>query len=305
MSGVKTLIEILKNWRKYDEYKKRLEEIYDDVEVTMKTVTKNNGVSLTGIAISVKDKNETPIIYIDKAFCQYKAGKVSMEGVIQEIVEIYESSIIDNLPKSLLKSFYDFDKIKDKICFRLVNKELNLSLLEDTPHIIFQNDLAVIFYILVKNAEDGIQSITIKNSAMALWDIDTMQLYDLAAENTRRIFGIKLMTIGDMLGQQFLNDLIEESPMYVATNNECLFGANIMLYNDVLEEFADKIGMDFYIIPSSVHECIFVPLNNNMDVSEIIKMIFEVNTTAVADEEVLSYSVYIYTKADGQLTKYS
>ena len=318
MSGVKTLIEILKNWRKYDEYKKdltklefakaakkRIEEIYDDVEVTMKTVTKNNGVSLTGIAISVKDKNETPIIYIDKAFCQYKAGKVSMEGVIQEIVEIYESSIIDNLPKSLLKSFYDFDKIKDKICFRLVNKELNLSLLEDTPHIIFQNDLAVIFYILVKNAEDGIQSITIKNSAMALWDIDTMQLYDLAAENTRRIFGIKLMTIGDMLGQQFLNDLIEESPMYVATNNECLFGANIMLYNDVLEEFADKIGMDFYIIPSSVHECIFVPLNNNMDVSEIIKMIFEVNTTAVADEEVLSYSVYIYTKADGQLTKYS
>lgn len=285
--------------------KKRIEEIYDDVEVTMKTVTKNNGVSLTGIAISVKDKNETPIIYIDKAFCQYKAGKVSMEGVIQEIVEIYESSIIDNLPKSLLKSFYDFDKIKDKICFRLVNKELNLSLLEDTPHIIFQNDLAVIFYILVKNAEDGIQSITIKNSAMALWDIDTMQLYDLAAENTRRIFGIKLMTIGDMLGQQFLNDLIEESPMYVATNNECLFGANIMLYNDVLEEFADKIGMDFYIIPSSVHECIFVPLNNNMDVSEIIKMIFEVNTTAVADEEVLSYSVYIYTKADGQLTKYS
>ena len=217
--------------------KKRIEEIYDDVEVTMKTVTKNNGVSLTGIAISVKDKNETPIIYIDKAFCQYKAGKVSMEGVIQEIVEIYESSIIDNLPKSLLKSFYDFDKIKDKICFRLVNKELNLSLLEDTPHIIFQNDLAVIFYILVKNAEDGIQSITIKNSAMALWDIDTMQLYDLAAENTRRIFGIKLMTIGDMLGQQFLNDLIEESPMYVATNNECLFGANIMLYNDVLEEF--------------------------------------------------------------------
>lgn len=285
--------------------KKRIEEIYDDVEVTMKTVTKNNGVSLTGIAISVKDKNETPIIYIDKAFCQYKAGKVSMEGVIQEIVEIYESSIIDNLPKSLLKSFYDFDKIKDKICFRLVNKELNLSLLEDTPHIIFQNDLAVIFYILVKNAEDGIQSITIKNSAMALWDIDTMQLYDLAAENTRRIFGIKLMTIGDMLGQQFLNDLIEESPMYVATNNECLFGANIMLYNDVLEEFADKISMDFYIIPSSVHECIFVPLNNNMDVSEIIKMIFEVNTTAVADEEVLSYSVYIYTKADGQLTKYS
>lgn len=285
--------------------KKRIEEIYDDVEVTMKTVTKNNGVSLTGIAISVKDKNETPIIYIDKAFCQYKAGKVSMEGVIQEIVEIYESSIIDNLPKSLLKSFYDFDKIKDKICFRLVNKELNLSLLEDTPHIIFQNDLAVIFYILVKNAEDGIQSITIKNSAMALWDIDTMQLYDLAAENTWRIFGIKLMTIGDMLGQQFLNDLIEESPMYVATNNECLFGANIMLYNDVLEEFADKIGMDFYIIPSSVHECIFVPLNNNMDVSEIIKMIFEVNTTAVADEEVLSYSVYIYTKADGQLTKYS
>lgn len=285
--------------------KKRIEEIYDDVEVTMKTVTKNNGVSLTGIAISVKDKIETPIIYIDKAFCQYKAGKVSMEGVIQEIVEIYESSIIDNLPKSLLKSFYDFDKIKDKICFRLVNKELNLSLLEDTPHIIFQNDLAVIFYILVKNAEDGIQSITIKNSAMALWDVDTMQLYDLAAENTRRIFGIKLMTIGDMLGQQFLNDLIEESPMYVATNNECLFGANIMLYNDVLEEFADKIGMDFYIIPSSVHECIFVPLNNNMDVSEIIKMIFEVNTTAVADEEVLSYSVYIYTKADGQLTKYS
>lgn len=200
---------------------------------------------------------------------------------------------------------YDFDQIKDRICFRLVNKELNNEFLEDVPHIVFQNDLAVIFYILVENAEEGIQNPTIKNSAMIFWDVDTMQLYDLAAENTRRIFGIKLMTIGDMLGQQFLNILIEESPMYIATNNECLFGANIMLYNDVLEEFADKIGMDFYIIPSSVHECIFMPINNNMDVSDIVKMIFEVNTTAVADEEVLSYSVYMYTKADGQLTRYS
>jgi len=200
---------------------------------------------------------------------------------------------------------YDFDQIKDRICFRLVNKELNNEFLEDVPHIVFQNDLAVIFYILVINAEGGIQSYTIKNSAMTLWDVDTMQLYNLAAENTRRIFGIKLMTIGDMLGQQFLNDLIEESPLYIATNNEYLFGANIMLYNDVLEAFADEIGMDFYIIPSSVHECIFMPIDNNMDASEIVKMIFEVNTTVVADEDVLSYSVYMYTKADGQLTKCS
>ena len=91
-------------------------------------------------------------------------------------------------------------------------------------------------------------------------------------------------------------DVYEDSafPMYVATNVSKLNGACILLYDGVLEKFAEKIGGDFYILPSSVHEVLFVPANGDMDARYLIQMVREVNATQVAPDEVLSDNVYLY-----------
>ena len=52
------------------------------------------------------------------------------------------------------------------------------------------------------------------------------------------------------------------------------------------------IGGNFYVIPSSVHECLLVPENSRVSPEELCDMVSEVNRTVVSEDEVLSDSVY-------------
>ena len=85
-------------------------------------------------------------------------------------------------------------------------------------------------------------------------------------------------------------------PMYVLTNKQKLYGAACMLYPGVLKGFAEKIGRDFYILPSSVHEVILVPADSNTDQEALCEIVTEINRTQVAEEEILADSVYFYNK---------
>ena len=57
---------------------------------------------------------------------------------------------------------------------------------------------------------------------------------------------------------------------------------------------AEKVGGDFYILPSSVHELLVIPRDAGMEISELEKMVCEVNATQVSVEERLSDHVYAY-----------
>ena len=85
-------------------------------------------------------------------------------------------------------------------------------------------------------------------------------------------------------------------PMYVCTNTAKLNGAGVILYQELLQEFADRIGSDFYILPSSIHETLLIPANGDMDLEYLRDMVRTVNRTEVAEDEVLSDSVYRYNR---------
>ena len=72
-----------------------------------------------------------------------------------------------------------------------------------------------------------------------------------------------------------------------------------MLYDGVLEKFAGEIGGDFYILPSSIHETLFMPAMPFVEERELLEMVHEVNAGYVAPEEFLSDNVYRYHAGDG------
>lgn len=76
-----------------------------------------------------------------------------------------------------------------------------------------------------------------------------------------------------------------------------------MLYPDLMKDFSDTIGSSFYIIPSSVHECLLLPPKEDVQGGEIRNMIKEINDTQVSIEERLSYSLYYYDKDEGRIIK--
>ena len=64
-----------------------------------------------------------------------------------------------------------------------------------------------------------------------------------------------------------------------------------------MRSFANKIGGDFYILPSSTHEILLLKCNGLLeDTDAIVKMIEDVNNSEIDDTELLSYSLYKYSR---------
>jgi hypothetical protein len=61
-----------------------------------------------------------------------------------------------------------------------------------------------------------------------------------------------------------------------------------------LEQVRERLGEDFYILPSSIHELLVLP-RSMMDANELQEMVKCVNATVVNPEDVLSDGVYAYT----------
>lgn len=281
--------------------KSMIENFYghdNNYTIKINKVTKNNGLNMTGITIHNEENNITPVIYLDRYFMEYKNGK-TIDNICNEIVQVYEKNKVQK--DFSIEQITDFNNVKNKICFKLVNRKKNAELLTDAPYVEYQ-DLAIIFYILVSKEKNNVASITIRNAFMNMWNVDVKTLYHIAKKNTQRLFKGAIETIAEIISNS--TDTLDEDivktffdtdiPMYVATNVSKLNGACIILYDGVLKKFAEKIGSDFYILPSSVHEMLFVPVNEDMDARCLIQIVKEVNATGVLPDEVLSDNVYMY-----------
>ena len=89
----------------------------------------------------------------------------------------------------------------------------------------------------------------------------------------------------------------EEVKMYVLGNRSRQYGAVQMCNPQALQEAAETIGDDFYILPSSIHETILVPVRGKEDEADkLAEMVACVNSSEVPDTEILSNHVYRYRR---------
>lgn len=272
--------------------------------VEAQEMKKNNGVILHGICIREQESNIAPVIYMEGCFREYQGGRPFSE-IVEAVAENYRKNY--RISGFDIKGIADYERVKGKICFKVVNTDLNRELLSEVPSVPFC-DLSVVFYVLLDSRQEQGASFMVNNRFMAGWGVDTETLFERALHNTPRLLKGKVMPIMDIL-----SDLLggradgEECPlpdqesggMYVATNGTHINGASVFLYESLLSDFADRIGGDFYIIPSSVHELIFLPYDPDMEPEDIRKMVSEVNAACLEPEEVLSDNVYRFRRETG------
>ena len=89
--------------------------------------------------------------------------------------------------------------------------------------------------------------------------------------------------------------------MYVLSNSRAHMGASALLALPFLEEFRERIGEDFWILPSSIHEVILVPMSKVCDRAKLCAMVREINETQVPPQEVLSDEVYTYGEFESMM----
>ena len=94
----------------------------------------------------------------------------------------------------------------------------------------------------------------------------------------------------------------EKDMLYVLTNHTRIYGAGVSFSSCIMDEIADKIGDEYFVIPSSVHELLIAPRSSFKDaeeVSNLTDIIMSVNNTSVEKIDVLSYNLYKYVKGEG------
>lgn len=301
--------------------KERLGENYT---VFAHSVKKNNGIELTGIVISRTGCNTSPTFYIDGIYHE----DITDEEVKKEAERIYDQFQKAEIKEDLdFSDFLDYQKVKEKVAVKLINAKKNKELLTEIPHKLFYDLALVVYYPVQEVPFEGKASVLIYHTHRKQWGIDEEELLKEAIGNTPRLFPGKIESMDHVMKQIFSAELgknynneelcklgISEEewadilmlsgrkngkrtiPMYVLSNRQKLYGAVCMLYPDLLKNFAEKIGQDCYILPSSIHEVILVPANAASGGEELREIVTDINRTQVAEEEVLADSVYYYSK---------
>lgn len=89
--------------------------------------------------------------------------------------------------------------------------------------------------------------------------------------------------------------------MYILTNKQRQLGAGVIFYPGIMEQARQILGDHFFILPSSIHECILVPENGAFEREELLAMVTEINREHVEPKEVLADQVYYYLERDRKI----
>ena len=137
------------------------------------------------------------------------------------------------------------------------------------------------------------------------WNISTKDLFALAAENTPRFLPPDIDTMAhtiETLFGEFANDILESDDMaphiYILSNQYRINGAATLLYEGLIQELADQMNCNLYVLPSSIHELLLIPDASGKSLEGLSQMVKDINENHVKEEEILSDRAYYYNREE-------
>lgn len=287
---------------------KRIAEKYKgEYKVCLIDMPKTTGGTEVGLNVSQGDIEEGMAFRLEDYYEHYGTD-ISMEEVITNI-----SNIMDGQKESLGESSKierDFNAAKGKIVYRLINKESNHKWLKGVPHREFF-DMAVVYYILLNKDKNGQMSIDITNEHMKNWGLDEEKLYNIAKENTPKLYPCRVESVRENVRrihekskrkdeewqqiERYLKE-DEEYPLYELEQEDSINGATALIYPEVLKAIAEMLESDLIIFPACIYEVLIGPYREDMCASDYKEMMRHINDTVLPFEEVLSKRVFRYNR---------
>ena len=201
------------------------------------------------------------------------------------------------------------EHFKENVVMCLINTEQNRELLADVPNRQF-HDLSVVYRWVVESTPNAIGSVIVSDKVAEMAGMTEEELFRCAVENTRRMYPVSVTCMGNLFGG--IPEGIDLPPeareemelanrtagnMWIVSNSVGINGATSMLYEENLHQLAEKLGDDLFILPSSIHEVIAVPAEMaEKNLTNLLRMVEEVNMGSLKLEERLSNSVYHYDR---------
>lgn len=295
----------------FEEFKKQiiegLRDIYgDDTEIETGVAFRNNGSKYNGISIRVKNAEyrTVPVIDLDRLHRLFENGMMKIEDCVWDI--FHDSTNLSGREgvEEFAENISDWECVKDDIYPILLSTKENQELLKNlvtTPML----DLSVVYAIRGEHSEEGIMSVKITTKLLEYYGMNVEQLHKQAMINMGKD-GYEFLDLESLVRSMAPEEVESEEQdeddmpeMYILTNSDKSYGAAGILNKKLLREFAGN--RDFIILPSSVHEMLFVPVTDKPDQGFYDEMVREVNRTQVSLEEKLADHSYYYDAAIGEI----
>lgn len=288
---------------------------YQDWELLIMNKAKVNGV---GDAILIKGNRSfgaIPAIYVQDMYQEYLEGcpvPVILKRYADMLTEALDAK--DQGEDMVDAAYFALEYPKERIVSHLINTDLNEELLKTVPHRKFL-DLSIVYYI-----EIGDGWIRIDHKIADRIGYSEGELYQISMQNNqiRRPYIVETMKnmilrLLDIPGLDELSEEekeeayfclglgLEQTPMWCLSNEGNRHGITGILYKDILEEVANVVKEDYYVIPSSVHEAVIVRVND-IELSMAKNLLRDINNEGnLEPREYLSDQIYVYRLSDGRL----
>ncbi len=245
----------------------------------------------------------TPCITLPQFYEMYKENKDFEECMIN-LAGIYTKAFSD-IPE--IREEIKHNYVKENIIMMVVNTNQNMDQLEKRPHREVC-DLAIVYRVMMGEHKQGMSSIQVTHDVAEQMGLNEQELYDLARINTKRLLKPTIQgmssVIREILSESEMGelDIDKEERMFVISNTEKTYGAVNMLFPENLAPLANTLGCDLYILPSSIHETIAVPVHV-AELEMLSEMVYDINMAQVEIGERLSNEVYHYNHLTKELTQ--
>ena len=284
--------------------KERLYEQGSDMNVSVNEVKKLNE-SYEAMTVTPEGARVGVNIGLEKFYNAFSDGK-SLDEVVRSAVETINHGINER-PDFDIDSFTDYSKMKEKLAMEVVSAETNKEMLENVPHKNLE-DMAIVYRFVLSSDEEGRASILVTNQLLDSLGITPEQLHADALEIAPQIKPAEIRGMSEVMTEMMGPEQAEmmgiapvapeDEQLFVATVPDKTHGASVLAYQNFMDQAAERVGGDFYILPSSIHEILIVPDNGQISLKELETMVRDVNATQVAPADKLTDNVYHYDSKD-------
>lgn len=259
------------------------------IEIETGTVNKPQKGALTGLRFIKEGSRVAPTLYAEDLYARYTRGQ-PIDRIAHEAVESIRQSF--DIPLPFPEDDFDLKDMVDDIRPRLISKDRNSIIAETAPHLDAGGGLMLIADVVRGDFRAMITNDMMKDSGIA-----ESELFDIALGNIPAseavLFGLSDMIYAppeertDLLDDGADLSAIGDFEVFILSNREMFWGAAALFYPGVVEKLHEMFG-DFYVIPSSVHELLLLPVTADADPEKLSEMIWSANRSVVDEEEVLS-----------------
>lgn len=276
----------------------------EEISCKFDTIDSPDGMT-DRLMVSVGDSKMSMAFRLKEIYSDVDAGENLLIAAAKTVNTIEENISVIKTKEQTVKDFVsDYSQVQKHTYLRLIPGDAPV--LKNTPHKMIK-DMALVVNIHLDDFSDanGKSFVVVSKPLMDMYGIDEAQLFADAKNNSVEN---EPLVVKDLFGvvQELAPGAIDEpgpgAPQVFMVSNESGFqGAPVITYPDFAEKLS-AFGKNFWVIPSSVHEFLFMKDDGQAKAKELNAMIRNTNDTVVGPRDFLSNQCYHYNAITKELT---